>query len=181
CASEDFQPIPATFPQPPLPSGIVPEQLHLGYPNLGVVLFRREAVAEAGGFDPRILYCEDGDLMIRIAARHEIVGVDFVGMLHRTRDPSRTRSDYYWANTRRKVKNWWPRNVGIGPGAAAKFMIKTRGLFFNRFCQDCAACAKLGHRSDALVCLGRALRISPAHAIRHTPWMASLFVECLKS
>src|SRR5262249_53739761 len=48
CATEDFQPIPATFPQPPLPSGIVPEQLHLGYPNLGVVLFRREAVAEAG-------------------------------------------------------------------------------------------------------------------------------------
>ena len=178
CATQDFQPIPeAIFPRPPLPSGVVPEQLHLRYPQLGVVLLRREAVVEAGGFDPRIVYHQDGDLLIRIAARHAIVGVNFVGMLFRLRDPSRTRSDYHWGH--REVKNWWPRGVGIGVSTAARLMIKTRSLFFHRFCEDSAACIARGQRKDALVCLSRALRVSPAHAVRHYRKMSSLLLRSL--
>ena len=178
CTTENFQPIPeAIFPKPPLHSGLVPERLHLHYPQLGVVLFRREAVANVGGFDPRIPYYQDGDLMIRIAARHPIVGVNFVGMLHRLRDPSRTRSDYHWGY--RDVRNWWPRGVGIGVSAAATLMIRTRSLLFHRFCEDTAACVDRGQRKDALVCLSRALRVSPAHAVRHYHMMASLLLRSL--
>src|SRR5579859_2323363 len=43
CATEDLQPLPWRFPSTPLPSGYVPDDLHRhGYPQLGVVLFRRE-------------------------------------------------------------------------------------------------------------------------------------------
>jgi hypothetical protein len=172
CTTEDFQPTPWTFPRPPLPSGHVPDKLHLGYPNLGVVLFRRRTLEEVGGFDRRIPYYQDGDLMIRIAARHTIIGVDVVGMLHRIRDPSRTRSDYYWAN--RDVRNWRPKHVGVGLKASAKLMIKTRGLFYHRFCEDAYACLAAGLRHDAFVCILRAFRVSPAHALRHCRNMASM-------
>ena len=178
CTTENLEPIPeAIFPKPPLPSGLVPEQFHLAYPQIGTVLFRREAVANAGGFDPRIPYYSEGDLMIRLAARHEIVGVNFVGMLHRLRDPSRTRSDYHWRH--RYVTNWWPRGVGVGIGPAATLMIKIRGLFFHRFCEDTAACVDRGQRKDALICLSRALRVSPAHAVRHYRTMSSLLLRSL--
>ncbi|HEX4803943.1 MAG TPA: glycosyltransferase family A protein [Myxococcaceae bacterium] len=176
CAKEDLEPLPWTFPNPPLVSGVAPERFHLGYANLGVVLFRREAVLDIGGFSTRILYHQDADLMIRIAARREIVGVDFVGMLHRIRDPSRARANYYWGN--RLVKNWWPR--GVGAKTAAKFMIKTRSLYFDRFIEDTAACVACGQKKDALVCLTRAVRVSPGHAIRHPRRIARLLFRSLQ-
>src|SRR5262249_28984427 len=40
----DLQPINGRFPAAPLPSGRVPERLHLSYPQLGVTLFRRQAL-----------------------------------------------------------------------------------------------------------------------------------------
>jgi glycosyltransferase involved in cell wall biosynthesis len=178
CASEDFEPLPWTFPSPPLPSGIVPEQLHLGYPNLGVVLFRREAVVEVGGFDPRIAYHQDGDLMIRVAARREIVGIEIVGMLHRMRTPSKSSCDYYWAN--REVTRWRPKNVGVGWKAAIKLNLKTRGLFFHRFYHDAAACLAHGNRRDALLCLSRALRISPERALLHFRRLGSVLWRCIR-
>ena len=52
CATEDLEPLPFRFPAPPLPSGLVPDQFHLRYPQIGVVLFRQEAVAAVGGSDP---------------------------------------------------------------------------------------------------------------------------------
>jgi glycosyltransferase involved in cell wall biosynthesis len=175
CATEDLEPLASTVPRPPLASGRVAERLHLNYPNLGVVLFRRQAVLDFGGFDPRIPYYQDADLMLRIAARREIVGVDVVGMLHRLRSPSKSRSDYYWTN--RDVIRWRPKLVGWK--AATKFQVKIRGMYYRNFCEDAIACARLGHRRDALKCFGRALRISPARALRHARDMASVFNQCL--
>ena len=175
CASEELEPIALTFPSPPLPSGVIPERLHLGYPNLGVVLFRREAIDSVGGFDPAIRYHQDADLLLRISSRQKIVGVDFVGMLHRLRSPSRARADYYWAS--REVLHWMPRHLGVGWIAAIRFRRKTKGLFFYRFCADASACASLGHRRDALRCLSRALRVSPLHAVRHCPEMAAILLD----
>jgi hypothetical protein len=168
------------FPEAPLPSGRVPEKLHKSYPQLGVVLFRSEAVAQAGGFDSRIRYYEDADLMARIAAKHEIVGVEFVGMLYRERGPSRERSDYFWADARREVTRWRPKQLGVPwiTGAEARFARK--GLFYRRFCDDAAACAALGHRQDTLVCLARAVRISPAHALRHSSTLGSILWQCTR-
>ena len=50
CATEDLEPLPWRFPSPPLPSGLVPDELHLKYPPIiGTVLFRQDAIAEVGG------------------------------------------------------------------------------------------------------------------------------------
>jgi glycosyltransferase involved in cell wall biosynthesis len=183
CATEELEPtlepLPLRFPTPPLPTGLVPNELHKGYPQLGVVLFRQEAVASVGGSDPRIQYGQDADLMIRIAGQHEIVGVEVVGMLHRLRPPSKARSDYHWAGARREILRWRPRHVGVSWTTAAKFLIETRGLFFWHFCEDAAASAALGHRRDALICLGRALRVSPPHALRHSRQLGSTLWQCI--
>jgi glycosyltransferase involved in cell wall biosynthesis len=176
CATEDLRPISLTFPSPPLPSGIVPAQLHLGYPNLGVVLFKRDALTAVGGFDASIGYGQDADLLLRTAATRKIVGVDFIGMLHRLRSPSKTRADYYWA--RREITHWAPRHLGVGWRARATFLVKTKGLFFSRFCEDTLACASLGQGRDALKCLLRGIWVSPAHALRHMMSLASL-VWCI--
>jgi glycosyltransferase involved in cell wall biosynthesis len=184
CATEDLEPIvepfPLQFPTPPLPSGRVPEALHLcGYPQLGVVLFRQTALAAVGGSDPRIRYHQDGDLMLRIAGHHEIVGVEVVGMLHRLRPPSKARSDYHWARARREVTRWRPRDVGVGWKTATRFRIETRGLFHWHFYEDAEACLGLGQRRDALICLWRALWVSPAHALRHYRAFGSKVMQCI--
>ncbi len=178
CATEDLQPLPMTFPSPPLASGIAPEQLHVDYPNIGVVLFRRDAVVEAGGFDPRIKYQQDADLMIRLAARREIVGVEAIGMLYRFRAPSKARADYFWSN--REITNWWPKHVGVGWKAAARFQCKMRRMFYHIFCEDAAVCVALGHRRDALECLLRALWVSPSRALRHGRTLVSVFWRSIR-
>lgn len=179
CATWELEALPWTFPSPPLPSGHVPDQLHLVYPNLGVVLFRREPILDVGGFDPRIAYHQDADLMIRIAAGHEIVGVEFVGMLHRLRDPSKSRADYYWRHHR--VTNWTPRGVGVGWRTAVTLRFRMRGLFYRRFCEDAAACAAAGRRRDALECLARALWVSPEHGVRHFRTVWSTFIDSVRA
>jgi glycosyltransferase involved in cell wall biosynthesis len=178
CANEDLQPQEWTFPTPPLPTGLVPSQLHLGYPNLGVVLFRREAVDRVGGFDPRIIYHQDGDMMLRVAARRHIIGIEFVGMLHRMRPASRARCDYHWKH--REVAGWTPRNLGVGWKSLIKLRVKTRGLLYHRFCQDAVASLDAGQATDAFVCLTRALRISPERGVRHYAGIGGLLWQCVR-
>ena len=108
-ATEDMRPTGATWPS--LPLATAPDSLHVGgYPQLGAVLFRRDAIIEAGGFDPQIPYQNCGDLELRIAAHHEIIGLNVVGVLYRDRRPGKIRADYYWSN--RAITYWWPRTVG---------------------------------------------------------------------
>ena len=177
CADANLQPLAWTFPTPPLPSGRVPSQLHSDYPNLGVVLFRREAVEFAGGFDPCIPYYQDADLMLRLAASRPIVGVDFVGILHRLRSPSRARSDYYW--THREVVSWSPRNLGVNWKSLVKMRMKMRGLLYHHFYQDAVASVVAGQASDALVSLARAMWISPERSVRYAAQMLGLLWQCL--
>jgi glycosyltransferase involved in cell wall biosynthesis len=168
-ADEDLTPLPATFPQPPLASGLAPEKLHLAYPQLGVVLFRTNAVTEVGGFDPAIRYHQDADLMLRVAARRPIIGIETVGLLYRLRSPSRQRANYHWAM--RDVTRWAPRHLGIGLKPSLQFRLRTRGLFFSRFCEDAAACRATGDLRGALLCLARAVWISPVHVFRHPSFL----------
>jgi glycosyltransferase involved in cell wall biosynthesis len=166
CATEeDLAPLDATFPPPPLVSGHAPGQLHVHYPQLGSVLFRRQALEEAGGFDPRVHYWDDADLMLRVAAAREIVGVESVGMLYRLRHPCRGRADYFWPL--RDVARWRPKAAGVDWKSALQFQVSTRALFFTRFVEDAAACSEAGQRWDALVCAARATWVSPLHAVRH--------------
>jgi hypothetical protein len=181
CATQDLEPLPGSFPTPPLASGSVPEQLYLNCPNLGVVLFRHEAIQEVGGFDRRMGWgvhealachrerralalpvCEDDDLMLRIAVRHEIVGVESVGMLYRMMSPSRARSDYNWA-VRSYVK-WRPRYIDWK--SSVRWQYQARGGLYRKFCTDADACISAGERREAAVSFTRALRIGPLHALR---------------
>jgi glycosyltransferase involved in cell wall biosynthesis len=163
-ATEDMRPTGRIVgPRLPFATGCAPDALHRGYPQLGAVLFRRDAIIEAGCFDPQIRYAEDADLMLRIAVRREIIGLDVVGVLYRERDPGKTRADYFWSN--RKVTYWWPQKVGWR--ARGRFIRVIRGMFFSRFLEDAAVSAKVGRLRDAFVCLGRALWVSPAHFVWH--------------
>jgi glycosyltransferase involved in cell wall biosynthesis len=174
CATEDsFEPLPCTFPRPPLVHGLAPGDLHNGYPQLGVVLFRTVAVSEVGGFDPRISYHDDGDMMVRVASRRPVFGVEFVGMLYRLRAASKERSDYFWSV--RSVRRWRPHVDGVDWWDATRFRLSTRGLFFMRFCEDAAACAEAGHRVDAVRSIARATWVSPLHALRHPRLVALPF------
>jgi glycosyltransferase involved in cell wall biosynthesis len=180
CATEDLEPLPWSYPTPPLASGSNPEQLYLRCPGLGVVLFRREAIQEVGGFDLSMGWgvhealachkerrslapptCEDDDLMLRIAVRHDIVGVESIGMLYRMKSPSRARSDYHWA-VRSYVK-WRPRYVGWK--STLRWQYQARGGLYRKFCQDADACILAGELREATVSFTRALRIAPLHAI----------------
>jgi glycosyltransferase involved in cell wall biosynthesis len=179
CATQALEPLPHHYPSPPLSSGAVPERLHLAYPQLGVVLFRRHAIEAVGGFDARIPYHQDGDLMLRVAAQHEIVGVEVVGMLHRLRPPSRGRSDYHWRY--RDTATWRPRHIGLGWKCHTAYIIGRKSHFFHRFAEDGAACAAAGERRNALVCVGRALWMSPPHALRHSRLLASIVAACVST
>jgi glycosyltransferase involved in cell wall biosynthesis len=162
-ATEDMRPTGCTWPSLPLATGYAPDALHGRYPQLGAVLFRRGAIMEAGCFDPQIRYHQDADLMLRIAVRREIIGLNMIGVLVRDRRPGKTRADYYWSN--RAVTNWWPQTVGWR--ARARFTYMIRRMFFTKFLEDAAVSAEAGRLRDAFVCLGRALWISPAHFLRH--------------
>src|SRR5262249_21585427 len=113
---------------------------------------------------PRIRYHQCADLMLRIAARREIIGLNVVGVLYRERSPGKTRADYFWSN--RAVMNWWPQTVGWR--ARVRFIRGMRGQFLFRFLQDAAVSAEAGRFRDASVCLGRALWASPPHFLWHT-------------
>jgi hypothetical protein len=177
--TDDLEPLAGPFPSRPLPSGFAPDELHLSYPQIGVVLFRRDALVAAGGYDQTIRYYEDADLMLRIAARQEIVAVDRVGMAYRERSPSKQRCDYFWGKARREVTQWRPRDLGVTRRTAMRFRFRAKGLFCWRFCLDAAAALEAGRDLDALVCLSRAARISPVHALHHSRVMTAIFRQCI--
>jgi glycosyltransferase involved in cell wall biosynthesis len=171
--TEDLEPRYDIEPGPVnLIHGVAPEQLYFAFPLLGVVLFRRWAVAEAGGFDSNVRFAEDAEILMRIGSRHPIVGIDSVGMLHRVRTPSKARSDYYWRG--RNFIHWWPRELGIGWRDYIRHVFHAKGLWSFRFCEDFFACASQHRRREAMLCMVRALRISPAHTLLRNPlfWLS---------
>jgi glycosyltransferase involved in cell wall biosynthesis len=170
CADEELQPLPHFFPAPPPAGNIDADALHRAYPCLGTVLFRRDAVEAVNGFDKGVRYYADGELMLRMASRYKIIGVDAVGVLYRIRPPSRERADYHWVN--RHVVRWRPKYAGVGWRSRAVFQYRHRSLHFNRFLEDAAACALADHRLDASICTARAVWIDPWHAVRHPRWVA---------
>ena len=167
-ATEDLEPRFDIQPGPEdLIHGVAPTRLYFAFPLLGVVLFRRSAVVDAGGFDPNVPFYADADILMRIGARNPIVGVDSVGMLHRVRTPSKARSDYYWWG--RNFIGWWPKELGIGWRDYARHVFHGKGLWSFRFCEDFFACASQNERRDAMLCMARALRISLPHTLLRNP------------
>jgi glycosyltransferase involved in cell wall biosynthesis len=162
-ATETLEPLDATWPMPPLASGLVPDRLYLNFPQIGAVVFRRDLLVAAGGFDTTINFGEDAEMLLRVAGRHPIVGVESVSVLYRQRPPSMARADYFWGG--RAVVRWRPKRAGVSWSSFARFDFHQRGSFAFRFCEDAAWCAENASRRDAVVCLYRALRISPLHTL----------------
>jgi glycosyltransferase involved in cell wall biosynthesis len=161
CATEQLQPLEWRFPTPPLAT--TADELHLGYPQLGTVLFRRRAVVDIGGFNKCIKYHQDADLLLRLAARHEIVGVNVIGVMFRLRPFDKQSSDYFWE---RRDTTWWsPPQVRWT--TRALFRWRTKALFCARFLMIADACVQRGQRRKALESLVRAVRVSPIHALRY--------------
>jgi Glycosyl transferase family 2 len=164
-ATDTLDPLDRKWPAPPLASGLVARELYLNLPQIGAVVFNRDRLVQSGGFDTTISFGEDAELMLRLAAHHPIVGVASETVLYRQRPPSMGRSDYLWNG--RAIVHWQPSDVDVGWGAKASWQLHQRGSFSWRFCEDAGWCAENGARRDALVCLYRALRISPPHTLRN--------------
>lgn len=81
----DLTPFGAPFPEGPLRSGHILNEL-LGYfPQVATVLTRRDAAREAGDFDPDLPGDNDWDWLLRIAARHPIGTIAVPVVLFRQR------------------------------------------------------------------------------------------------
>ena len=76
------------------PSGwILPVLVRRNVMETSTVIVRRALVEEAGGFDPRHRWCEDLDLWLRIALRHEVV-FDPVLSVHMRRHPDQLIAEH---------------------------------------------------------------------------------------
>jgi glycosyltransferase involved in cell wall biosynthesis len=157
------------------PSGRVPALFYLHFHQIGTVLFRLTALVEAGGFDTLISRGEDADLLTRVAAKYPVVGVDVTGILHRQHGqypPSKARADSAWGSRRdvRKVPEGVHLNLTLRTRLA--FRLRRLGRSFDEFCEDATACLKQGERRNAVVCLARAVSISPLHVARRRSFWA---------
>lgn len=164
----DLEPFATAMPEPPLPSGRIAAFLVRNNVQLGSVLFRKAMVVAAGGFDPAMRYCEDGDLLLRLAARHGAVGVDHVGSLFRQRDANPQDSEHRWrahAAQKAAMRKW--HSLGLLPvwhqvmGADRHY----RGMASFSFCEDARLAFSQGRRRDAFRWLSYALRISAPHSL----------------
>ena len=127
---------------------------------------RRSALLEIGGFDSNMTFAEDGDLLLRIGARYPGVGIDSVGMLHRVRSPSRARSDYYWSG--RSFATGGQRNL-VSVGRITSGTPRKQVQFVLLFCEDFLSCATHRRRREAILCMSRALWMSPPHTLLRIP------------
>jgi glycosyltransferase involved in cell wall biosynthesis len=62
------------------------------------VMVRRDALAEAGIFDPRLINAQDWDLWVRLASIGEVVGIEKVLTQYRLHESQSTRSIEYLRN-----------------------------------------------------------------------------------
>ncbi|MFN8558315.1 MAG: glycosyltransferase family A protein [Dehalococcoidia bacterium] len=165
------------FPYPPLRSGRAASYILMRPPQLGVVLFRRRMIGEEGGFDTELRYGEDGDLLVRLAAKYPIMGVDHVGLCFRQRDSSIAEADARWRahlDFARASRKWRRLGIQFPRLVLLKANAEYRGRASFYMCRDAQWAINHGQRTEARRLLGYALRISPIHTLlRHRPFWAT--------
>jgi glycosyltransferase involved in cell wall biosynthesis len=167
-----LEPFHEPYPYPPLADGDGLLAMVKRPPQLGPVLFRHDAILRAGAFDEARLWGEDGDLMVRIAARQPIAGVDFVGAIFRQRLPSRDDAEKRWRARRhfRAIRNKWKRQgIAIPRKVLWETEFELRGQWAFGFCQDAGLELEAGDRRRAARYLWMGLRSSPVHALLRLP------------
>lgn len=163
----DLHPFGTAVPPPPLPSGAIAGFLLLHDLQLGAILFRRSMLAGVG-FDPLMRFNEDLDLLLRLAAVHDAVGVDHVGSLFRQRAPNGRDAGVRWDSHRTRVaamRKW--RALGVLPTwrEVIRAEISYRGLTSFYFCEDARVRLDLRQRREAVQSLLYALRVSAPHTL----------------
>jgi glycosyltransferase involved in cell wall biosynthesis len=177
-ATPELEPVGEPFPSPPLPSGDGLTFFYRVHLQVGAVLFRRGALVAEGGFDPTVGFMEDSDLLVRLAAKHPVEGVDAVGVLYRQRRHSVASGEHRWESHRdyvRGLRRLRQRGVRLPLRLRLQTDLHFRGMTSYYFCADAESALAQGDRSRAARYLGYALRVSPAHTLlRHRRFWTTL-------
>ena len=173
----DLTPLGAAFPEPPFPPRNALALVHRIHLQLGGILFRTDAIRTAGAFDTNLRYAEDSDLLVRLAAAHPAVGVDFVGSFFRQRPDSIPDANIHWAeyqDYRRSLK----KQSALGIVLPTRARISTHrhyvGMVSYAFCNDARIQLDAGNKAAARSALVHAFRVSPPHTLRHRQFWSGL-------
>lgn len=156
------------YPYPPMPRGDAFEQMVLRAPQIDVVLFRTEMIRASGSFDRRIRWNEDGDLLVRLAAKHRAHGVDSVGATFRQRGLSEYDSTIRITARRdqaRLYRKWKRLGIKLPLRMRLKNERNLRGLWTYYHLGYARMAAAEGRRTEALKHLAYGLRCSPPHTL----------------
>lgn len=141
------------------------------YPQVGATVVRRSAIDELGLFDEALLSDEDWDWHLRLALDHQVGFVPVPCVLFRQRPPG-THDELQWQrhpNLRRVfVRNL--RRAGVHRAARPAILrayLRHSGAYFGYFAESALVHATAGDQRAARRALGRAVRTSPLHAVRH--------------
>lgn len=165
----DLEPIAEPYPYLPMADGDGIRPMLARTPQVGVVLFRTDAIRACRAFDPKVNWGEDQDLYIRMAAKFPVYGVDHVGEYFRQRQTSAYESNMRvlarqeWGRVRRK---WKRMGITLPRGAVFSATREFRGLWTFQHAKYAHAAAEDGRRKDAAKHLWYALRNSPVHALK---------------
>jgi glycosyltransferase involved in cell wall biosynthesis len=169
--SPELEPFGEPVPEPPLGSGSDLPFVYRERIQIGVIVFRTAMVRAAGGFDPRVQYVEDMNLLFRLAARHRIIGIDTVGLLYRQRPADPAAAERSWTIFReycRETRRLRKRHPGVPWQTWLPADLRFSGRTSYYLTQDAAVALAAGRRGSAARILSYALRTSPVHALfRH--------------
>lgn len=161
----------APWPQELPADGDVFEAFLGFYPQVGATVVRASAIDELGLFDEALLSDEDWDWHLRLALYHRVGFVAEPCVLFRQR-PAGTHDDLQWQrhpNLRRVfIRNL--RRAGmhrVARPAILRAYLRHSGAYFAYFAESALVHAAAGDQRAARRSLGRAVRTSPLHAVRH--------------
>lgn len=145
--------------------------------QVACAVFRASMLRAAGGFDPRLRYCEDSHLMARLAARQGVQHVEGTASLFRQRaSDARAGGMLYRSFCDRK------KALGLlaSEGLRLSFLERLRwhrvhrGYSASLILQSGLLHARDGARLEALRELAWAVKVSPVHTLSRPPVVARL-------
>jgi len=170
----NLTPVYPPAPAEPLPSGDIFPALLRQCMQFNTIVARKSVLLEVGAFDETLTCAEDWDLELRVAARHDCVGVPLPVSLYRQNDAT-FRGYANWSSHYRQTMDVVRRGARLRarrPLSRRQRLFLTfaiRGWFAYRFLHSAQVGLATGHRWDAARCLLGALTASPVHACFRLP------------
>ena len=156
-----------------VPAGLLAMVRH-GTPTLTGVVFRREVIAENGGFDQKVGAASDMDYVLRLAARHPFVVSHAAGAVFAPESIGEIRSprgslEWFWPGWMVMVEGLSSLDV-LSPGDAREVRERLLAMIVRYLSFIGAAAVVRGHfeeaRATADVLAGPLARPSRARAVR---------------